>query len=179
MSALHDAAQVAAACACAQSAVQAALEPILCALQAEGLLANSLTAVGALGTVAVECAFVPGEEHGSAAYFARYDGRADLGNTQPGDGARYRGRGFIQLTGRANYRDYGQALDVDLEGHPELALQAPIAAKILARYFKVRRVDAACNARDWTLARRLVNGGLNGYPRFLDCVRKLMAIAGC
>ncbi len=178
MSALHDAAQVARACACAESAVAPVLEPILSALQAERIL-SSLTAVGALATVAVECAFVPCEEQGSAVYFTRYDRRADLGNTQAGDGARYRGRGFIQLTGRANYRDYGQALHIDLEGHPELALQAPIAARILAHYFHARRVNTACDARDWTLARRLVNGGLNGYPRFLDCANKLMSLAGC
>src|SRR5438552_406834 len=48
-----------------------------------------------------------------------YEGRADLGNTQPGDGKRFKGRGPIQLTGRANYRSYGQRLGVDLESHPE------------------------------------------------------------
>jgi putative chitinase len=61
------------------------------------------------------------EEYGGPAYFARYDGRRDLGNTQAGDGARYHGRGVFQLTGRWNYRGFGSLLGIDLEGHPELA----------------------------------------------------------
>ena len=51
---------------------------------------------------------------------AAYEGRADLGNTQPGDGQRYKGRGLIQLTGRANYREAGKALNLPLEQQPEL-----------------------------------------------------------
>lgn len=51
---------------------------------------------------------------------AAYEGRADLGNTQPGDGKRYKGRGPIQTTGRANYRRDGRTLGIDLEAHPEL-----------------------------------------------------------
>ena len=59
-----------------------------------------------------------------------YEGRSDLGNTQPGDGRRYKGRGYIQLTGRANYRQYGKLVGADLENNPELAADPGIAAKI-------------------------------------------------
>jgi putative chitinase len=48
------------------------------------------------------------EEYGGPAYFIRYEGRRDLGNTQAGDGVRYHGRGILQLTGRANYHRFGQ-----------------------------------------------------------------------
>ena len=61
-----------------------------------------------------------------------------LGNTQPGDGERFRGRGFIQLTGRANYADMGRRLGFDLVGNPDLASDPQIAAKIFAQYLKDR-----------------------------------------
>ena len=47
-----------------------------------------------------------------------YEGRADLGNNRPGDGVRYKGRGLLQLTGRANYKVFGDLLGVQLEGNP-------------------------------------------------------------
>ena len=65
-----------------------------------------------------------------------YEGRRDLGNTQPGDGKRYMGRGYIQITGRANYRRYGKKLGIDLENNPELAEQPDIAARIAVEYWK-------------------------------------------
>ena len=157
--------------------MQAALEVLYAALNAQGIFSTQ-TAIGALATVAVEWGFRPRSERGTPAYFAaHYDGRAALGNTEPGDGARYRGRGFIQLTGRANYRHYGEALGVDLVHHPELALQPEIAARVLACYFKENDVNVACDNGKWEEARRLVNGGLNGYPRFLGCVNRLLALA--
>ncbi len=63
-----------------------------------------------------------------------YEGRKDLGNTQPGDGIRYKGRGLIQLTGRANYEKYGQLMGLDLINNPEL-LEEPEFAALSAAYF--------------------------------------------
>ena len=65
-----------------------------------------------------------------------YEGRSDLGNTQPGDGKRYLGRGYIQITGRANYRRYGKKLGIDLENNPELAERPDIAARVAVEYWK-------------------------------------------
>lgn len=72
------------------------------------------------------------EEYASG---SAYEGRKDLGNTEPGDGVRYKGRGVIQLTGRANYRRYGALLGVDLEKHPEQAATARLAFKIAGMYW--------------------------------------------
>ncbi len=102
-----------------------------------------------------------------------YEGRKDLGNTHPGDGARYHGRGFIQLTGRANYARYGQLLGVPLENDPDLALTAPVAAGVLALYFKDHGLAAVARKGDWEGVRRGVNGGLNGWDRFSGLVQAL------
>jgi predicted chitinase len=105
-----------------------------------------------------------------------YEGRQDLGNIQPGDGARYHGRGFIQITGRANYRDYGEKLSLGsaLEDNPDLALDPKISAKILACYFYDREIDKAANDGDWRRVRRLVNGGYNGWDKFNDYVQRAL-----
>lgn len=105
--------------------------------------------------------------------FGRYDGRADLGNTAPGDGARYRGRGFVQLTGRSNYQQVGEQIGVDLEGRPDLANDPRVAARILAAFLERRqaRIYAALHSGDLRLARRLVNGGSHGLDRFTEAYR--------
>jgi putative chitinase len=93
-------------------------------------------------------------EVGDKRYFQRmYDkkykpGKAKgLGNTEFGDGVRYRGRGYMQLTGRDNYRRVGRQLGVDLERNPELAARPDIAAQIALMYWKQR---VRPNVRDWS-----------------------------
>lgn len=137
----------------------------------------------ALGTIRAESeGFVPIAEMQSQfntragqAPFAAYDGRRDLGNLQPGDGARFKGRGFVQLTGRANYQRYGEALGLDLVGHPDLANAPEVAAALLAQFLADRAgpMRAALAAGQYAQARRLVNGGTHGLARF----REVFALA--
>lgn len=63
----------------------------------------------------------------------RYEGKHELGNNQGGDGFKYRGRGYVQLTGRANYHKAGKILGVDLEHNPDLALEPEVAVRILVQ----------------------------------------------
>lgn len=94
---------------------------------------------------------------------AGYEGRADLGNTQPGDGKRYKGRGPIQLTGRANYRDYGRELGIDLESHPEIAALPSLGLLTAITYWKRKGLNAFADADDVTTITKRINGGLNGF----------------
>ncbi len=113
-----------------------------------------------MGQVTHECAgFRTTEEFASG---AAYEGRRDLGNIQPGDGKRYKGRGLIQLTGRANYRDIGGKLDLPLEDNPELAAEPATSLKIACEYWNTRQINSAADRDDLIKATRLVNGGLNG-----------------
>ncbi|MNY00044.1 LysM domain protein [compost metagenome] len=131
--------------------------------------------VAMLATVKVETgSFQPISEYASG---HAYEGRADLGNTEPGDGARFKGRGFIQLTGRANYREYGKKLGIDLENNPDLALDPAVSAKILVQYFQDRNIPEKAVAGDWQGVRRAVNGGLNGWNVFSDAVSDLSRLA--
>jgi predicted chitinase len=142
-------------------------------------LENGLTdrdsIVAVLATIGTEVgSFEPINEFGGPAYFTRhYENRPSLGNIHPGDGVRYHGRGFIQLTGRANYRSYGRKLGIPLEEHPEQALTPTVAARILGRYFKDRKIARNARKRDWHEVRYKVNGGLNGWERFSSCVTRL------
>jgi peptidoglycan L-alanyl-D-glutamate endopeptidase CwlK len=102
--------------------------------------------------------------------FNKYDDRSELGNTGKPDGERFRGRGFIQLTGRANYEKYSEQLGLGskLIEEPDLANSPEIAAKILASFLHDNRSMAkyAILGGDLATARRLVNGGSHGLERF-------------
>ncbi|WP_374340877.1 C1 family peptidase [Azonexus sp.] len=150
---------------------------VLAALRAAGLTDRAMLCA-ALATIRAETeGFVPITEYRSqfntppgGAPYSAYDGRKDLGNVEPGDGARYCGRGFIQLTGRANYRTYGQRIGVDLEKSPDLANAPEVAAALLAAFLadKAAAMRKALAAGDLAKARRLVNGGSHGLDRFRD-----------
>lgn len=92
-----------------------------------------------------------------------YEGRDDLGNTEPGDGMRFKGRGLIQITGRANYRECGRALGLPLEDEPELLEQVENACRSAAWFWKSRGLNAFADAGDFRAITRRINGGINGY----------------
>jgi putative chitinase len=104
--------------------------------------------------------------------FDLYDNRRDLGNLGPPDGERFRGRGFVQLTGRWNYQKHGLEIGLgeQLVANPELASDPQIAADLLASFLKDRqtRIMEALFHREFATARRLVNGGTHGLDRFME-----------
>ena len=93
---------------------------------------------------------------------SRYEGRADLGNTEPGDGYRFRGRGLIQTTGRFNYEKTGEALGVDLIAHPELLGQPELAARSAGWYWQTKKLSELADVGDFRRITLRINGGVNG-----------------
>ena len=98
---------------------------------------------------------------------AAYEGRASLGNTQPGDGMRYKGRGLIQITGRNNYHECGKALGVDLITNPELLETNDLACRSAAWFWASRGLNDLADKGDINRICRRINGGLNGYQERL------------
>ena len=92
-----------------------------------------------------------------------YEWRRDLGNIYAGDGRRYKGRGFIQLTGRANYREAGRALGLNLEQNPSLASSDLHAARVAAWYWESRDINTPADEGNFLEVTRRINGGTNGY----------------
>lgn len=93
---------------------------------------------------------------------ADYEGRLDLGNARPGDGRRFKGRGWIQVTGRSNYTAAGKALRLDLAGNPSLAARVDIAWRVAVWYWTTRNLNGYCDRRDFVGLTRRINGGTNG-----------------
>jgi peptidoglycan L-alanyl-D-glutamate endopeptidase CwlK len=141
-------------------------------------LADKPMILMALATICAETgSFLPlseGQSHFNTSPgghpFDLYDSRADIGNRGAPDGERFKGRGFIQLTGRANYALHGSAIGLDnqLIENPDLANIPGIAARLLASFLKTheQRIRAALTANDLREARRLVNGGSHGLDAF-------------
>lgn len=92
-----------------------------------------------------------------------YEGRSDLGNTQPGDGVRFRGRGLIQITGRANYAACAAALGLDLLDHPEQLESYQHAARSAGWFWKSRGLSELADRDDFRRITKLINGGFTHY----------------
>ena len=107
-----------------------------------------------------------------------YEGRKDLGNTQVGDGAKFKGRGFIQLTGRANYIAYGKYIGKDLTIDPELVATV-YPADVAGWFWKTRNLSALADKDDFVGITKRVNGGTNGIDdrkAYLDRAKKAFGI---
>jgi putative chitinase len=154
---------------------------VLSALQKVSLGDREMVLVG-LATIRAETeGFVPISEFPSrfntppnGELFSLYDNRRDLGNKGRFDGQNFKGRGFIQLTGRDNYAKIGSQIGTDLISNPEKANDPETAATILAQFLKnkERKIRSALLENDLREARKLVNGGIHGLPRFEDAFKK-------
>lgn len=107
---------------------------------------------------------------------AAYEGRIDLGNTEPGDGVRFKGRGLIQITGRANYAECGNALGLDLLANPEL-LETPVnACRSAAWFWSERDLNQRADLGDFRGITKRINGGLNGWHDRLSYLEKAQQV---
>lgn len=112
--------------------------------------------------------FTKVNEKGGKLDFRKYDIKYNprlaniLGNTKPGDGERYKGRGYIQLTGRDNYMRAGKALGIPLEAHPELLERPDIAAKVAVWYWQHRVAPKVSDFANTQQATKPINSGLDG-----------------
>jgi putative chitinase len=113
---------------------------------------------------------------GPTAQQTKYEWRADLGNTVPGDGFKYRGRGLIQITGRANYAACGEALALDLITQPELLEQLQYACLSAAWFWATKGLNTLADAGKFETITRRINGGLNGQEDRLKLWQKATAV---
>jgi len=141
----------------------AAYAPALARAMAEASITTPARAAAFLAQIAFESDWFRAlEEYASG---SRYEDRADLGNVQVGDGVRYKGRGFIQVTGRRNYQLAGAALGLPLEDQPELASDPEVAARVAAWYWTSHNLNAKADAGDFVGITRAINGGTNGLDQ--------------
>ena len=128
------------------------------------------------------CYFNYFTELGNKEYFQKYEPNTSigkiLGNKFPGDGYKYRGRGIFQLTGRANHVSFGKRLGVDLENHPELGAEIPLATHIACQFWKDRRLNSYADTKDIKEITRRINGGMNAYDKRKNMFDKLLGAGG-
>jgi putative chitinase len=134
-----------------------------------------------INTQARQAAFLAqvGHESGQLRYVrelasgAAYEGRKDLGNIQPGDGIRFKGRGLIQITGRTNYAACGVALGLDLIARPELLEDPENACRSAGWFWKTHGLNELADSGDQVRVTKRINGGTNGLADRLEPVQCL------
>ncbi|HWL27960.1 MAG TPA: glycoside hydrolase family 19 protein [Burkholderiaceae bacterium] len=99
---------------------------------------------------------------GPTAAQKRYEGRIDLGNTQPGDGSRYRGRGLIQITGRDNYQRLQDILGAEVVDKPQMLEQKYLAARSAAWWWAYHGCNELADSGDFRALTKRINGGYTG-----------------
>lgn len=109
---------------------------------------------------------------------AQYEGRKDLGNTQKGDGKRFKGRGYLQLTGRANYQKYANSgyCNGDLMSHPEWLAKQPGCQKSAMWFWMTRGLNELADFDKAEAITKRINGGTNGLAQRLYYLRKAKSI---
>ena len=107
-----------------------------------------------------------------------YGGRADLGNSQDGDGWKFHGRGVIQLTGRSNYQVCGDALGQPFTSQPELLLEPEWACLSAGWFWNKKSLNALAESEDWTTMTKRINGGTLGLDDRINRIHKAMDILG-
>ena len=114
-------------------------------------------------------------ELGGRKYFDKYEGRKDLGNTQPGDGYKYRGRGYIQLTGRDNYAAFSKFSGIDVVNNPDLVSTPSVGAEAALWFWQKRVKPRVKDFNDVKAVTQVVNGGQNGIADRTQKFQTLMA----
>ena len=107
-----------------------------------------------------------------------YGGRADLGNTEEGDGWHFHGRGVIQLTGRSNYQVCGDALGQPFTKQPDLLLEPQWACMSAGWFWNKKGLNALVESEDWTTMTKRINGGTLGLDDRINRIHKAMDILG-
>lgn len=151
------------------------LPHVMAGLKKYGLTDKQMVCM-ALATIRAETESFEPINEGQSKYNTRsqpfdlYDDAERLGNTGRPDGPNFRGRGYVQITGRWNYTHYGYIVGVDLVAEPEEANDPATAGLILGAYLKDHedRIRLALASGDMKAARRAVNGGTHGLDRFVD-----------
>jgi putative chitinase len=110
-----------------------------------------------------------------------YEGRADLGNTQPGDGPRYKGRGLLQITGRENYELCGEGLALDLINNPDLLEDHPHSSRSAGWFWsEFKNLNRLADQGDINRITKRINGGYNGLTErvmYYDRAKHVLGLA--